>query len=379
MSEFQYIEFRAIDGPVSKKNLEYMDRQSSRAEISPWQFCAEYNYSDFRGNVLEMLRRGYDLHLHYANFGVRKLLIRLPQGLPDPGAAKPYFSKDAVEFVKDSNGAGGVLKVEPFHESGDLDELWDLDDWVEKLVPVRAEILEGDLRPFYLAHLAISCDGNHDPETTREGPVPAGLDSLTEAQQALAEFYGISPALIQAAAKGGPPRTSRGDVRTLQSQWLRNQSQTMKDGWLSELLADPAAPVRAQMLAAFRSDHRVAAWPTARLDRTIEDLQAAGEEIRLQSERKAADLAEKKRKQKLVKIAADPTSILRETEELAATRTTDAYVQVGDLLADLRKALADTDQSGLADEQALKLTKLHPTLSRLKSELRKKGFLPKSK
>src|SRR6266550_2145969 len=83
MSEHQYVAFRAVDGPVSEKNLEYMRRQSSRAEISPWAFENEYHYGDFGGNAEEMLRRGYDVHLHYANFGIRKLLIRLPHGLPD--------------------------------------------------------------------------------------------------------------------------------------------------------------------------------------------------------------------------------------------------------------------------------------------------------
>jgi hypothetical protein len=38
MSEYQYIAFRAIDGPVSEKNRAYMRRQSSRAKITPWSF-----------------------------------------------------------------------------------------------------------------------------------------------------------------------------------------------------------------------------------------------------------------------------------------------------------------------------------------------------
>src|SRR5690348_14332271 len=38
MSEYQRVAFRAIDGPVRKENLEYMERQSSRAEITPWSF-----------------------------------------------------------------------------------------------------------------------------------------------------------------------------------------------------------------------------------------------------------------------------------------------------------------------------------------------------
>ena len=91
MSEHQIVAFRAVDGPVSEKDLEYMRSQSSRAEVTAWSFDNEYHYGDFRGNALEMLRRGYDVHLHYANFGIRKLLIRLPHGFPDPAAADPYL------------------------------------------------------------------------------------------------------------------------------------------------------------------------------------------------------------------------------------------------------------------------------------------------
>ena len=87
MSEYQYVAFRAIDKAVSEKNLAYMRRQSSRAEITPWSFENEYHYGDFHGNAVEMLRRGYDIHLHYANFGIRTLLVRLPSGFPDaPGS-----------------------------------------------------------------------------------------------------------------------------------------------------------------------------------------------------------------------------------------------------------------------------------------------------
>src|SRR5258708_4135525 len=188
MSEFQTIAFRAIDGPVTEKNLKFMRQQSSRAEITPWSFDNEYQYGDFRGNAVEMLRRGYELHLHYANFGIRKLLIRLPQGLPDPKAAKPYLGKDSVTFIQDKEGPGGILSIAPFHEPGDLDDLWGAGDLVDRLVPLRAEILDGDLRPLYLAHLVMASDGEHDPDTTKEAPVPAGLEKPSDAQRALAEL-----------------------------------------------------------------------------------------------------------------------------------------------------------------------------------------------
>jgi|SRR5665213_2643692 len=151
MSEYQSIAFRAIDGPVSEKNLEFMRRQSSRAEITPWAFDNEYHHGDFHGDALEMLRRSYDIHLHYASFGTRDLLIRLPHGLPDAAAAAPYFGEDSLQFLKDKQGTGGILSIAPYDESGDLDALWNTDGLLDRLVPLRAEILDGDLRPLYNA------------------------------------------------------------------------------------------------------------------------------------------------------------------------------------------------------------------------------------
>src|SRR2546421_3855002 len=100
-----------------------------------------------------MLRRGYDLHVHYANFGTRTVLIRLPYGLPDPEADKPYFGEDTLKFHRDKQGPGGILAVDPYYDAGGLDELWNLDELIGRLIPLRAEILDGDLRPLYLAHL----------------------------------------------------------------------------------------------------------------------------------------------------------------------------------------------------------------------------------
>src|SRR5215472_12613011 len=127
MSEFQYIGFRAVEKPVSDKDLEYMRQQSSRAEITPWSFDNEYHFGDFRGDAEGMLRRGYDIHLHYANFGIRKLLIRLPHNLPSTPGASLYFTEEGLEFLKDKRGQGGILSIDPCHEPGDQEELWDPD------------------------------------------------------------------------------------------------------------------------------------------------------------------------------------------------------------------------------------------------------------
>jgi hypothetical protein len=377
MSEYQYIAFRAIDSPVSAKNLEYMRRQSSRAEVTPWSFDNEYHYGDFHGDALEMLRRGYDIHLHYANFGVRKLLIRFPHGLPDAAAVQPYLVEDRLEFLNDGRGTGGILCIEPFHEPGDLEELGDIDGILSRLLPLRAEILDGDLRPLYLAHLAVACDGEHDPEESREALVPAGLGKLTGAQTALAELYGLSDALVAAAAQGAPPPTARDDVRNQAAAWLQGQAQAMKDAWLARLMSDAHATVRGEILSAFRTGRPAASWPTVRRDRTIAELESAAVELQRTANRKAAEKAARERAKRLADMKADPRRTLRETEKLVTQRTREGYAQIAKLLAELREALTDTNESGLAEQQAAKLRNENPTLRLLVSELRREGFLKK--
>jgi hypothetical protein len=377
MSEYQYVSFRAIDGPVTEANLEFMRRQSSRAEITAWSFDNEYHFGDFHGNAVEMLRRGYDFYFHYANFGIRKLMIRLPYGLTDPRAAAPYFEDESLGFLKDKHGRGGILYVEPYYEPGDEEDLWDIHDGIDRLLPLRGEILDGDLRPLYLAHLAVGCDSNHDPDEQEEGPVPAGLGQPTDAQHALAELYGLGKALLTAAGRNSPPLPKRKDCETQYAEWLERQPEATKNEWLTQLLADSRSSVRREILGQFRESQGAPSWPTVRLDRTIAELQSAAEDIQCETDRKRAEKAARQRAKKLVSMAADPHRTLRETEQLVKERSIDAYRQIALILADLRDALSGTDQSSLAEEQARKLKDKNPKLHFLTSELRAKGFVKK--
>ena len=376
MSEYQYIGFRAAEKPVSDKDLEFMRKQSSRAEITPWSFDNEYHFGDFRGDAVNMLSRGYDIHLHYANFGIRKLLIRLPHNLPSSPGARPYF-KEGLRFIKDKQGQGGILSVSPFHEPGDQDELWNVHDFLDRLVPLRAEILEGDLRPLYLAQLAVLSDAEHDPEETTEGPVPAGLGNLTAPQRALAELFGLSDALIAAAAEGNPGQHVQVNPGGLHGDWLQSLPQATKDAWLLAWLADAHSSARNDMLAEFRKSRPTAAWPTMQRDRTIAELETAAEGIHEKAAHEAAEEAARQRAKRLADMAADPASTLRETERLVNLRSRDSYLKTASLLKDLREALAGTRQSDLAERQAQKLRKENPTRNQLTSELRRAGFLAK--
>lgn len=377
MSEYQWVAFRAIDAPVSAANLEFMRKQSSRAEITAWSFENTYHFGDFHGNVHEMLRRGYDFHVHYADFGIHRIAIRLPWGLPDPTAAKPYLQKSGVSFSQDHSGSGGILEVEPFYEPGDIEGLFNLPDLLESLLPLRDEILSGDLRPLYLAHLAVSCDGNHDPEETVEAPVPAGLDELTDAQEAMAEFYGLNKFLLQAAAEDCPPLPDRKKAGPSHTDWLRKQPQAAKDAWLSKLMSEDGESVRSEVLAAFRSNQPPAGWPVVDRKRTIAELLETADRLNRAAKFKAEAKSARERADRLDRMAKDPAKTLSEIDRLIEVRSSHEYGQAAGLLADLREALQGTDEADLPAQHARSLKESFPSRRVLIGALRKHGLLSK--
>jgi len=55
-------------------------------------------------------------------------------------------------------------------------------------------------------------------------------------------------------------------------------------------------------------------------------------------------------------------------------RGQESYLEAADILADVREALGGEQGHKIACKHAAELVKKNPTLSRLKSALRKKGF-----
>jgi hypothetical protein len=375
MSEFQYVAFRALDAPVSAKNLQFMRQQSTRAEITPWSFENHYSFGDFHGDAPEMLRRGYDFHFHYADFGIRKLMIRFPTGLPALTPAKPYLKDGSLRILKDKHGPGTVLCIQPFIEPGEEDELIEPEVFFDRLLPLRAEILNGDLRPLYLAHLAVACDGEHDPEEEYDAPVPAGLNKLTDAQHAMAELFGLSDELISAAADNSPALPRPSDVTAHFIAWLQQRPDDAKNRWLSAWMADCHSSVRNELLAEYQKSHPSPPWPTTRLQGTVAQIRAAADAILEEQNRHHAEQTARQRAKDLAKMAADPTKVFSKVERLVSERTTHAYQQAAALLADLKEALAGSDQSNLAERHARKLKETHSTLRNLIAALRSQGFL----
>jgi hypothetical protein len=150
VSEYQCYEFVALDRPLIAKEMAELRGISTRAEITPTRFWNEYHWGDLKADPAKLLARYFDLHLYFANWGTRRLMLRLPIAAVDNRALGAYLPGDPATLT--TVGEHAIVDL-----CSEVDE--PEDDWFEarglagSLTPLRAELLRGDLRVAYLAWL----------------------------------------------------------------------------------------------------------------------------------------------------------------------------------------------------------------------------------
>lgn len=376
MSEYQYIGFRAIDAPLTDKQLQYMRQQSTRAEITRWSFDNTYHYGDFRGDADEMLRRGYDMHLHYANFGIRHLAIRLPQGLPVPKAQyAKYIDDENVVWQPDRKGPAGILTISPAGDADAFDELWDAESYLDRLIGLRQQLIDGDVRPLYVAWLCGCQSDDIDPEAAVEPPLPAGLAKAPGALLALLEFYGLNPLVLAAAAEQSLPSPEQADQADALNQWLASLDKATLRQWLLRFLSDEPAAVKAACLQALRTSRKASAWPVTKSARSFAQLLARAEELAEAEALREQKRQAQARRRRLADMAKSPQKYLDQVDQHVARRGRDSYEQAAQLLDELREAIGGKEGDKLARKHAAALKKQYPTLNILSGALRRKELL----
>ncbi len=90
MSEFQYYEFVAIDRPLSASAQKQLRAITSRATITSTRLVNTYEWGDFKGDPHQFVAKYFDAFLYYANWGTRRLMLRVPSARLDPKVVKQY-------------------------------------------------------------------------------------------------------------------------------------------------------------------------------------------------------------------------------------------------------------------------------------------------
>jgi hypothetical protein len=334
VSEYQYYEFVAIDRPLDERQLDEVRGLSTRAHITPTSFVNTYEWGNFRGNPRVLMERYYDAFLYLANWGSRWLSFRVPARLVDLATAQRYCVGDAAS----ARVSGEYVVIDMVSEDEEADDFdWGGEGRLSGIVPVRADLIVGDLRLLYLAWLL--CVQEHEvPDDEVEPPIPAGIGKLTASLKAVAEFLRIDADLLAVAAKRAPTAAApSGDV----AAWVASLPVAEKDAALLTLLRDDDPHLRAALLRRFRGSTQ-----TQPGNRTAGELRSAAEarwkdRVRAEEERKrrAAEEREReraaKRARRLATLAAEGDRVWARVDAMIETKKPAEYDRAVDLLEDL--------------------------------------------
>jgi hypothetical protein len=344
MSEYQYYEFQAVDRPLDEADRQALRALSSRARITSTSFTNSYEWGDFKGDPAKLMESWFDLHLYFANWGSRRLMIRFPRRLIDLHRLDDFLGE--LDWVTVRRVGDSMILDINRHEM-EPGEDWDDDSGcLAALAALRADVLAGDLRMFYLLWLTAVEEGTYEADA----PEPlSGIGPMTGALEAFANFFGVDTDLVRAAAErtSDAVATSPDDARRAISAMTDDE----KTGVLLRLL-DGEPHVAAELRSSVGRRLAPGIDVVKRPARTVGELlsraaamridreHAAAEKVAAEQRRKAED-AETARRARLLAIKRRGDSVWREIETEVERRSAAGYDRAASLLLDLRVIAAE--------------------------------------
>ncbi|WP_419910283.1 hypothetical protein [Hoeflea sp.] len=342
MSEYQYYEFQAIDRPLTKAEQEMLRALSSRGRITATSFANHYDWGDFKGDPGKLMEDCFDLHLYLANWGTRRLMMRVPKRLVDRHELDVFL--DEVDWVEIwSKGAYTIIDIYRDEVEPD-DDAWDVDvGWLAVLAPLRNDIVSGDLRLFYLLWLSAVGEGLLTDDTPESLP---GIDPLTGSLEAVVAFFGIDRDLVAAAAASPYEEEPAPDAARAVIAGLADDEKTD----LLIRLMEGDVHIGSELRRRARAQH----MSGRRRRRTVGELRLKAHEMRKArkraeaerlraEERRKAEEAEQARRDRLDALRRRGENVWREVETEIGLRNAAGYDRAAALLTDLKQLAAEDD------------------------------------
>ncbi len=386
MSEYQYYDFRAIDRPLTKQEMAALRAISSRAEITPTSFVNTYEWGNFKGDPDAFMQRYFDAFVYVANWGTHRFMMRVPRWTLKEAELSAYCPGESASALETSDCI--VLDFDSEDEAGDSEEG---EGYMASLIPLRAELMNGDLRCLYLGWLfCAQCD--ELDEDDMEPPVPPGLATLSAPLQEFADFLRIGEDLIEVAAESSGALEIAGPSEGELAAWIASMPEAKKDSLLLEAVAGDKPHFRVELLRLFEQ-HRASLGKHSEeplpARRTVSQLLDAArartdEWERREAERKAAAKAQREleetaaRTKYLETLAGRERKTWVEVDELIQTKQPKKYDQAVDLLVDLRDLALQQRREGefnLAFEQVRARHASKPSFLQRLHKVANKGVL----
>ncbi len=375
MSEYQYYEFQAVDRPLSGGDRQALRDLSTRARITATSFTNTYEWGDFKGDPAHLMERWFDLHLYLANWGTRRLMIRLPKRLVDLRRLEDFLGE--IDWVTVRVAGEHLILDITRDEVAPGDDWDDGSGWLAALSPLRADLLAGDLRLYYLLWLtAVEAE---DVEADSLEPAP-GIGPLTGPLRAFADFFGLDRDLVAAAAEKVcesstiSPNAARQVISSLSDRERTELLLRLHEGEL-HLAGELRAMVRAR---------GASGDPSPNAARTVGELKSRALAIRLARERDdAARAAAEQRRQaaeaatareaRLLAIARRGEGVWRDVEGEIARGSASAYDRAAILLFDLQAVAGERGTMSEFTKRLQSIRERHARKSRFIERLAELG------
>jgi hypothetical protein len=134
-------------------------------------------------------------------------MFRIPGALIDIQRTKLYCISKNIALRQTPNKQHVIVDLECNDE--EQAEWTEGEGWLDALMALREELIQGDFRVLYLAWLKaaeVAVEMEDIAEDTLEPPVPAGLGQLSPALETFARFFDIDAALLAVAAQQSEKR-----------------------------------------------------------------------------------------------------------------------------------------------------------------------------
>lgn len=380
MSEYQYYEFRAVDRPLDARERSMLRSLSTRGEITAASFVNTYSWGNFKGDPYALMEQCFDAFVYVANWGTRRLSLRLPESMLRRETLSSYCQSDGLR----ARMAGGFVIVDFCTENEPGDEDWyEGNGWMASLIGLRAELARGDDRCLYLGWLLCAQNEELDDEDI-EPPVPAGLRSLSPSLAAFVDFMRVDVDWLEVAAsrsEDAPNQPARDEL----AAWIGTMPAKEKDDLLMAAALDVHAHTGAELLRRF--ELAGAAMPISRTQprRTVGELLASADKVHEErliqaGIRRAAEQARKEREEAaaralyLDRLAERRDAVWKDVAALIQTKKPGKYDRAVQLLLDLRD-LAARDREDVKFRSALgQMQELHSTKPNLLSRIAAAGL-----
>lgn len=199
MSTYQYYEFQRIEGSFTDEEREEINSWSSRATADNNKVSFVYHYGDFRKDMEEVMWEYFDVGIYLANWGSRRLMIKLPLELVDYKQLELYVFEASSYMINElrvlKKGKNVLLDMNLNEEEGG--GYWlEGEGWLSDLSLLRADILNGDYRSLFITWVELLRQ-NHENEELGEdyrilnSLIPPNLKRLPIRLTRLVDFFEV--------------------------------------------------------------------------------------------------------------------------------------------------------------------------------------------